>query len=808
MEIIFYPYDFEYRVEKEKTFMYLYGKTTDHEKICVVHEHPAFFYAKKTTETFPYNGLTVPTKKEAAKITKIEEINLELLGQEQQFWKIYVNYPKAVPILSKHLVEDNIPCYEKDILYTHRYLRDNKITPLTKVKVTGEFLTQKPLPIFHATNVEDLGKDMPQEWNVLAVDIETYAKDKEINPEKNPILMIALYSNNFKKVLTWKDFPHDFDYVEVLKDEEAMLKRFSEIINEQDPEFITGYYSDKFDFPYIDTRAKKYDLSMILGVNNSNLFIRSGRGFHSNEAKVTGRVHLDVHTFIKQILGQNLKTDSFSLNAVAEELLGHKKHDVNLDDLSKNWDNHPEELASYCAYNLQDAKLTFDLCQHIFPILIEFTKLIALPPYDLSRMRYGKLVENYILKQSIKKNVIAPNKATGQELERRMEEHIQGAFVFQPTPNIYEEIVVFDFSSLYPTIITAHNIGPEGFQCDCCKDKQHVPEREQYWFCQEKKSFLPSVLEHIILRRTGVKRLIKGQKEKDEPTGMLDARSFALKILANSFYGYLGFFGARWYCFGCAASTTAYARDYIKQTIHKAEQKGFKVIYADTDSCFLILGKQKLDDALAFMNEVNFDLPGHMELEFEGYFPKGIFVATKGTKKGAKKKYALLQKNGKLKITGFEFVRRNWSPLAKEVQQHVLQEVLKGNEKEALIYVRDVAKKLKEGKIPLKQLILKTQLTRPVDKYTSVGPHVSVAKQLIAQGKKVGPGSIIEYVIAKGSGLVRERAKIPDEVENYDINYYLKQQLLPVVSSIFAVLGYSEDDIISESSQQGLGKFF
>ena len=153
-------------------------------------------------------------------------------------------------------------------------------------------------------------------------------------------------------------------------------------------------------------------------------------------------------------------------------------------------------------------------------------------------------------------------------------------------------------------------------------------------------------------------------------------------------------------------------------------------------------------------------------------------------------------------------MRRNWSPLAKEVQQHVLQEVLKGNEKEALIYVRDVAKKLKEGKIPLKQLILKTQLTRPVDKYTSVGPHVSVAKQLIAQGKKVGPGSIIEYVIAKGSGLVRERAKIPDEVENYDINYYLKQQLLPVVSSIFAVLGYSEDDIISESSQQGLGKFF
>ena len=108
-----------------------------------------------------------------------------------------------------------------------------------------------------------------------------------------------------------------------------------------------------------------------------------------------------------------------------------------------------------------------------------------------------------------------------------------------------------------------------------------------------------------------------------------------------------------WYCLECAASTTAYARNYISVTIAKAQQEGFKVIYADTDSCFLLLERKTIEDAMKFMEGINKNLPGQMELEFEGHYPRGIFVSLKGLKgtersergrERGKKKYALLKK--------------------------------------------------------------------------------------------------------------------------------------------------------------------
>ncbi|MEK6809746.1 MAG: DNA polymerase domain-containing protein, partial [Nanoarchaeota archaeon] len=294
-----------------------------------------------------------------------------------------------------------------------------------------------------------------------------------------------------------------------------------------------------------------------------------------------------------------------------------------------------------------------------------------------------------------------------------------------------------------------------------------------------------------------------------------------------SFYGYLGFYAARWYSLESAASTTAYARNYITTTITKAQEKGFKVVYADTDSCFLLLEGKKMDDAIHFMEEINETLPGKMELELEGNYPKGIFVGLKGSEKGsgkaglsgtptektvvgAKKKYALLRQDGSLKITGFETVRRNWSLLAKEVQEKVLRLVLQEKADEALRYVKNTIKELRSGKVVLDKLILKTQITRDLSSYSSFAPHVKVAQEMKKRGEKVDAGTLVSFVIVKGKGLVRDRAKIPADVKEgeYDAEYYVDHQLIPAVASIFAVLGFKEEEVFKETSQTGLGKFF
>ncbi|MEW5897238.1 MAG: DNA-directed DNA polymerase [Nanoarchaeota archaeon] len=832
MKMDFYPYDFDYKVEDELTYFYCYAKLANGQKIAVKHRYDPYFYVLVTSRK---NGsqkedsgddflekikkIEVETDIGRAKVIMHEEVEKELLGVKKKFLKIYTNFPKAVPPIAKEVQLLGAECFEKDILFVHRYLRDNEITPMALISAEGEFLESRgildrqrmKIPVFLAKKVLQESRNTLSSWKILAVDIETYSSINEINL-KNPILMAALYGkdesgNEFKKVLTWKRFDNKLDYLEIVSDEVELLNRLKRIISDYQPDIITGYFSDGFDFPYIKARADNYKIKLDLGLDYSEMIC--GSDLREGEARIKGLLHLDVFKFIRNIFGKDLKTESFSLDAVSEELLNKQKRAVDISELAHVWDHQPEKLEDFCEYNLHDAHLAYELCSLLLPDMMEFAKIVGVPLFDVIRMRFSRLVEGYILKRAIEYNVIAPNRPGHSEISQRMEESIQGAFVFEPTPSLYKNIVVFDFRSLYPTIITAHNIGPEGFRCFCCKDSGLVPESDNYWFCQKEKKFLPAVLEQLILKRVDLKRLIKETKQRGENTRVLEARSYALKTLANSFYGYLGFYGARWYCLECAASTTAYARDYIKKTIKKAEEKGFKVIYADTDSCFLLLGDKILDQAMEFMNEINFELPGHMELEFEGNFPRGIFVAVKGSEKGAKKKYALITTEGNVKITGFESVRRNWSPLAKEVQEKVLKMILQDKEEEALQYLKKVVMDLKSGKINLSKLIIKTQITRNLSQYTSFGPHVKVAHDLIQRGENVLPGTVVEYIIVKGSGLVRTRAKIPTEVEEgrYDAEYYLNHQLIPAVSSIFSVLGYTEEQIFQESTQTGLGKF-
>ncbi|HLD00904.1 MAG TPA: DNA-directed DNA polymerase [Candidatus Nanoarchaeia archaeon] len=841
MKIDFYPYDFDYKIVGGKVYLCLYSKLenapkfevpntsptkTVIDKICLIQEYRPYFYAGIdgiNTEELAQSITALNSKPNLnAAITSWEKVEKDLVGYKGSFWKIYVDIPKSVPIIASELERWGVKCYERDILFVHRYMRDKGILPLALASAEGEFITElipgMKIPLFLAKEIISGDSTAETNWKILALDIETYAKKKEIDPEKNPILMVALhgyyYGEKYEKVITWKNIPSQLGCVEIVEDEVAMIRRVKEIIKDYNPDILTGYFSDGFDLPYLKLRADKFKLKLDFGLDGSELDLGS-KSFHfssrEGETRIRGILHLDVFKFIRRIFGMNLKTDSYKLDSVAEELLGQRKQEVNLDELAPAWDNFDEaKLAKFIEYNLHDAYLTAELCRRLLSDMIEFSRIIGLPAFDVIRMSFSRLVESYILKRAIEFNVLAPNKPSNTEIASRVDDHIQGGFVYEPIPNLYSDIVVFDFRSLYPTIITAHNISPESFHKEDGRDKIFVPGKEQFWF-SSKPAFLPTILGDIITKRSKLKEEIKLAKQnKNNDLKFLEARSYALKILANSFYGYLGFYAARWYCIEGAASTTALARDYIQKTIKKAEQDGFKVIYADTDSCFLLLDGKSLDRALQFRDEVNDDLPGQMELELEGYFTHGIFVATKGSIRGAKKKYALISPEGKLKITGFETVRKNWSPLAKEVQQAVLRLALKNKSAEAVKYVREMVKELKDGKVHLDKLILKTQITRELESYNNLAPHVYVAQKMVQKGEKVGPGTIVRYVIVKGRGLVRDRAKLPEEVQEggYDSNYYITHQLLPAVNSILAVFGYSDEDLISSSSQKGLGAFF
>ncbi|MBI2565126.1 ribonuclease H-like domain-containing protein [Candidatus Woesearchaeota archaeon] len=811
-EFSFYLYDITYKVQNNKPIIYLFGRTSDGKQICIKDSSflPYTYVIPKNKKSVIQDLLNWEKKEgeDLFKVVKIESFKKKLFEKPVEVLKVTTNLPNAIPIIRKELKtwDDVENVLEHDILFIRRYLIDKQITPCTLLRVEAEpTFEQSKVPVFNVVKIFQESYDTPKP-KVLSIDIETYnPSGKRFLPKEHPIIMIALYGEDFKKVLTWKRFETKEEYIEFLSNEADVLQRFQEIIDEYKPDIITGYFSDMFDFPYIKTRANKYKIWLELSLDKTDLYIK---GTTNKVAVINGRVHIDIYPFIKRVIGRSLETDSYSLNSVAKELLGEHKYSIDIEKLAGAWDsNNGELLNEFCKYNLQDAKLNHDLFLKLSLNMFELVKVIGLPLADITRMSFSQYVEWYTIKHAFAVSELVPNKPSYAEQTKRMSMRIKGAFVYEPTPGLYENIVVFDYKSLYPSIIASHNISPGTLRCSCCKEKSKVPfEEAEYWFCKKKKGFLSSIIGDIIKRRASIKEMLKENKDV-----LLLARSEALKVLANAFYGYLGFAPARWYCFECAESTTAYGRYYIKKVIEQAKQSGFFVCYSDTDSCFILLKEKTKEEAQAFREKVNESLPEFMELDYQGFYPSGLFVGAKATGYGAKKKYALIDEKNHLQIKGFETVRRNWSFIAKEVQSDVLKILLQEkNKQKAIDYVQKIIQDLRSNKLPLDKVVIHTQLQKEVESYDSVGPHVAAAKRIKERNEEVTPGMIIKFVVVKGFGKIRDKVKLEDEAkqEEYDGEYYVTHQVIPSLERIFSVLNINIKKAINEQQQSTLGGFF
>lgn len=215
-----------------------------------------------------------------------------------------------------------------------------------------------------------------------------------------------------------------------------------------------------------------------------------------------------------------------------------------------------------------------------------------------------------------------------------------------------------------------------------------------------------------------------------------------------------------------------------------------------------LLNEEILNKVEEFLGDVNKNLPEGMELEYEGFYERGFFVT--------KKRYALIE-NKNIVVKGLELVRRDWAPVAKKTQEKVLRAILEeGSPQKAAKIIKEVIEEIKEGKIPLEDLVIHTQLTKNPEEYVQMAPHVLAAKKAIANGRNVSRGAIIRYVVISGKEPISKRA-IPLEdvnVSNYDPNYYIENQVLPAVSRIIMAIGYSKEDILHKEKQSSLDAYF
>ena len=207
--------------------------------------------------------------------------------------------------------------------------------------------------------------------------------------------------------------------------------------------------------PCLRKRAEEHKLDLNLGLNNSKIKVSKTR---FNFAEVPGIAHIDMFSFVRRIFKMTFR--SFKLDDIAKSLLGEKKVDLDLGLLYEAWENQNPELEKFAEYNLQDAKLAYDLFVKLMPNIVELTRMIGQTPSEVTRMSFSQLVEWYFISSIQEFNELAPNRPDSKEERHRYSVRYAGASVLEPKPGLYKDVSVFDFRSLYPTIISAHNVSP------------------------------------------------------------------------------------------------------------------------------------------------------------------------------------------------------------------------------------------------------------------------------------------------------------------------------------------------------------
>ena len=733
-----------------------------------------------------------------------------LFGKSMTFFKVFAPNPTVVPKMSAYMSKFG-QAYEHDIPFAKRYVIDNDLGSLINRKFRVSADAGGRLELLSAT--EEKKESANPNLNVMYFDIEVYNPLTIPRPEKDPVTMIGYTYTGAgaprKGVITFRK--SDRDFVELVADERAMINRFMQLLDELDIDIVTGYNSANFDVKYLIDRSRHLGIDFTLNRFKEGITKIEKHGM-VDRVKIAGRVHVDMYTVVKfiSIVGAAesiLKLNRYTLKEVYKAISKGEsdKVIVQYEDMAKMWNGSEKDVGTLAQYNLGDAESLETVYRTFVPIMIELARVTGDMLSDVCVSTTGQLVEFLLMLYSRKFGEIIPNKPNEREIRSRLSNPIEGAFVKTPEPGIYSRLAIFDFRGLYPSIIISHNIDPSSI-CTDCKEYYEAPNGVR--FSKDRKSVVPSTIKLLVDQRMEVKKLYK----KDPDNIFLGSRSQALKITSNSFYGYLGYARSRWYSRDCAAAVTAYGRQYIKDTIKESEGHGFRVIYGDTDSVVLLLGDKTKEEAIGFVKGYNKSLPSNMELELEDFYTRGVFVGKKVEKEGdvagAKKKYAMISESGRIKIRGFELVRRDWSKVARNTQRKVLETILKeGSAEKAAQIVRDVIAELESGGVPLEDLTINTQLRKKIDNYDIQSPELSAAKKAVQAGikkKDEVESAVISYVITKSGSSISDKALLLEMAKDYDPQYYINKQVLPAVMKILKELNYDEGQLKNKGSQKKL----
>jgi DNA polymerase-2 len=691
--------------------------------------------------------------------------------------------PSDVPGLRERMHDIGIETFEADVRFAIRYLIERGIKGGCEIEgqaTPGEGITW----VFDNPVLKPA--DVKIEPRVLSFDIETDAKAERL-------LAISMFSPDIDEVLIvdGSDRPMPEKATRCL-DEYSALNAFCERVRRLDPDVITGWNIVDFDLTALQRMALRLRHPFNLGRDTGAIRIRKAEGyFGSGQASIPGRLVMDG---IDLLRGAFVRMDDYSLDAVAREVLGEGKAvsgDVR-DRLGEIIHNYRHDLPAFALYARTDARLAYEIVAklNVISLAVARSQLTGMTP---DRVAASIASFDFLYLSELEKlGIVAPSVRSS---DSRVYDAQQGGHVLEPLTGLHRNVWVFDFKSLYPSLIRTFNIDPLSYVAE--PPPGHDLIQTPGGAFGREPAILPRLLDELFPRRDLAK------KNGDE------VASHAIKILMNSCYGVLGTPACRFYNPALANSITGTGREMLLWSKQWFESAGYTVLYGDTDSLFVrsgmadpeqarATGKQlaaKLNqDIAAFIGE-QWRVTSRLELKFEKLYLRLFLPRARNSTRGASKRYAGLLNADDIdgvQFVGMEVVRRDWTALAKQVQRELYHRLF--TDQPVDVYLADIVGKVRDGKLD-DALVYRKNLRKDTEEYTATTPpHVVAAR------KSTQPlGRLISYVITNAG---------PEPLDNVqhpiDREHYVSKQIKPVAEPVLATLGLEFEQVIGDSRQMDL----
>jgi DNA polymerase elongation subunit (family B) len=530
--------------------------------------------------------------------------------------------------------------------------------------------------------------------------------------------------------------------------EAELIKRFVEVVHERDPDVIEGHNIFQFDLPYLAERARLHKVKLAIGRDGSvperrpSRFTVAERTIAYDRFDIFGRHVVDTYFLVQIYDVSHRSLDGFGLKAVAVHfgIAAPERTYLDASRIGEIAKEDPERVMRYVA---DDVSETGRLGRLLSGSPFIQARILPLGYQNVCLRGNGTKIDALLVREYLRHRHSLPKPGEARPFAGGATE----VFVRGVVRGVHH----CDVRSLYPSLMLARRLGPR----------------------QDERGVFLALLDVLRRVRLEAKAAARGAGPAD--AFFLDAMQSALKVLINSFYGYLGFSQGRFSDFAAASDVAAGGRELLDRMLRKLREQGAQPVEMDTDGIYFVppAGAGDLDRFRAGVASV---LPEGIEVEFDEQYAAMYSYMTKN--------YALLSCDGEMVVKGAALKSRGIEPFLRGFLRDFVRLMLTGKEQEVPALKERYDADIRERRLDIRRLAKTETLQDAPSTYAAKigrgGRGRNAAYELaLRSGRDYRAGDQISYYVTgtKATVKVFEAARPVSEwnpaARDENVPYYL-----------------------------------